>query len=203
MQYPIFRKLYDVQGAGSIAHSSGRHAYKAGYDLHRTYNNGVQSDYVRGLISFGVGYGRSSIDNFLAGTPTSYTLTIGNPERNFRVWDAALFAQDDIRLRSNLTLNLGLRLESLTEWKEKDGLTHFGYGDDLFKPAPRVGAVWDINGTGQWVARGAYGLLLPAVAAVPGAADQDHHPAPHQRAASRRKPRTERRSDPVGAGGEE
>ena len=163
VQYPIFRKLYDVQGAGSIAHSSGRHAYKAGYDLHRTYNNGVQSDYVRGLISFGVGYGRSSIDNFLAGTPTSYTLTIGNPERNFRVWDAALFAQDDIRLRSNLTLNLGLRLESLTEWKEKDGLTHFGYGDDLFKPAPRVGAVWDINGTGQWVARGAYGLSYDRV----------------------------------------
>lgn len=162
-QYPIFRKLYDVQAAGSLAHSRGRHAYKAGYDLHRTFNNGVQSDNVRGTINFGVGYGRSSIDNFLAGTPTSYTLTIGNPERNCRVWDFALFVQDDIRLARTVTLNLGLRVESLTEWKEKDGLTKFGYGDDLFNPAPRVGAVWDVRGDGVWVARGAYGLSYDRV----------------------------------------
>lgn len=158
LQFPIFRKLYDVQGAGSLTHNRGRHAFKIGYDIHRTFNNGVQSDNVRGLVSFGVGYGRSSIENFLAGTPTSYTLTIGDPERNFRVWDLGLFAQDDIRLGDNLTLNLGIRLESLTEWKEKNGLTDFGYSDDWLNPAPRVGAAWDVQGNGVWVVRGAYGL---------------------------------------------
>ena len=163
VQYPISRKLYDVQAAGSVAHSRGSHAFKAGYDVHRTYNNGLQSDNVRGTISFGVGYGRSGIENLLAGTPTSYTLTIGDPQRNFRVWDYALFAQDDIRLRHNLTLNLGLRLESLTEWKEKNGLTNFAYDSDLFNPAPRAGAVWDVRGDGTWVARGAYGLSFDRV----------------------------------------
>jgi len=163
VQYPISRQLYDVQGAGSIAHSRGRHAFKAGYDVHRTFNDGVQSDNVRRTISFGVGYGRSGIENFLAGTPTSYTVTIGDPQRNFRVWDFALFAQDDVRLRSNLTLNLGLRLESLTEWKEKNGLTNFGYGNDLLNPAPRVGAAWDVAGDGMWVVRGAYGLSFDRV----------------------------------------
>jgi outer membrane receptor protein involved in Fe transport len=163
VQYPISRKLYDLQAAGSVAHSRGRHALKAGYDLHRMYNNGVQSDNVRGFITFAAGYGRSPIENFLAGTPTSYTVTIGDPTRNFRVWDYAVFAQDDIRLRPNLTLNLGLRLESMTEWKEKDGLTDFGYGDDLFNPAPRVGVVWDVTGNGNWVARGAYGLSFDRV----------------------------------------
>jgi hypothetical protein len=163
VQYPISRKLYDVQGAGSIAHSRGRHAFKAGYDLHRTFNNGLQSDNVRGTVAFGAGYGRSSIDNFLAGTPTSYTLTIGDPTRNFRVWDLALFAQDDIRLQQNVTLNLGIRFESLTEWKEKDGLTNFGYPNDLFNPAPRVGAAWDVAGNGAWVVRGAYGLSFDRV----------------------------------------
>src|SRR5712692_6450369 len=150
VQYPIFRKLYDVQGAGSIVHSRGRHAFKTGYHVHRTYNNGVQSDNVRETISFGAGYGRSSIENFLAGTPTSYTLAIGNPERNFRVWDLSVFAQDDVRLAHNLTLNLGVRFESLTEWKEKDALTTFGYGDQWFKPAPRAGAAWDLKGDGSW-----------------------------------------------------
>lgn len=163
VQFPISRKLYDVQSAGSIAHSRGRHAFKAGYDVHRTFNNGLQSDNARGTISFGVGYGRSGIENFLAGTPTSYAVTIGDPRRNFRVWDFALFAQDDIRLRSNLTLNLGLRFESMTEWKEKDGLTDFGYRDDLFNPAARVGAVWDVTGDGAWVVRGAYGLSFDRV----------------------------------------
>jgi hypothetical protein len=163
VQYPIFRKLYDLQAAGSVAHSQGSHAYKIGYDLHRTFNNGVQSDYVRGVVSFGALYGRTPIQNFLAGTPTSYTLTSGNPERNFRGWDFAFFAQDDVRLRSNLTLNVGLRLESLTEWREKDGLTNFGYANDLFKPAPRVGASWDVNGNGIWVIRGAYGLSYDRV----------------------------------------
>jgi hypothetical protein len=163
VQYPIDRKLYDIQAAGSVTYSRGRHAYKVGYDLHRTFNNGVQSDNVRGTITFGAGYGRSSIENFLGGTPTQYTLAIGNAERNFRVWDLALFAQDDIRLRHNLTLNLGLRFESLTEWKEKDGLTDFGYGDDWFKPAPRVGAVWDVQDNGVWVLRGAYGLSYDRV----------------------------------------
>jgi hypothetical protein len=163
VQYPIARKLYDLQGVGSITHSRGRHALKAGYDVHRTYNNGVQSDNVRGTVAFGVGYGRSAIENLLAGTPTSYTVTTGDAERNFRVWDFGLFVQDDIRLRSNLTLNLGLRFESMTEWREKDGLTDFGYGDDLFNPAPRVGAAWDIGGDGIWVVRGAYGLSFDRV----------------------------------------
>lgn len=163
VQFPIFRKLYDLQAAGSVAHSRGRHAYKAGYDVHRTFNNGIQSDNVRGTASFGVGYGRNSIENFLAGTPTAYTLTIGNPERNFRVWDFALFAQDDIRLRHNVTLNLGIRFESLTEWKEKKGLTNFAYRNDLFNPAPRVGAVWDVGGDGGWIVRGAYGLSYDRV----------------------------------------
>jgi hypothetical protein len=163
VQYPIDRQLYDFQAAGSVAHTRGRHGFKAGYDIHRTHNNALQSDNVRGTISFGVGYGRTGIDNFLAGTPTSYTVTIGDPRRNFSVWDVAVFAQDDIRLRSNLTLNLGVRVEGMTEWKERDGLTDFGYRDDLFNVAPRLGAAWDVSGNGTWVLRGAYGLSFDRV----------------------------------------
>ncbi len=161
-QYPIYRYLHDVQTAGSVSWVRGRHAVKGGYDVHRTYNDGIQSDYVRGLINFGTGYGRTGIQNLLAGTPTSYQLTIGDVNRNFRNWDFAFYVQDDIRLK-RLTLNLGLRNESVTEWKEKDGKTNFGYGSSLANPAPRVGAAWDATGSGKWVVRGAYGLSYDRV----------------------------------------
>lgn len=157
-QFPILRKLYDYQGVGSIAHTRGRHSLKGGYDLHRTFNNGVQSDHVRGTIGFATGYGRSPIENLLAGTPTSYNVTVGDPDRNFRYWDLGLFVQDDYRIRDNLTLNLGFRNEAVTAWRERDGLTDFGYDADWFNPAPRAGFAYDVTGTGTWVVRGAYGL---------------------------------------------
>jgi hypothetical protein len=162
-QYPIFRKLYDIQGIGSVTHTRGRHAIKTGYDVHRTFNNGVQSDNVRGLINFGSGYSRTGIENFLAGTPTSYTLTVGDVDRNFRYWDFSLFVQDDFKLLDNLTLNLGLRNESVTAWKEKDHKTDFGYTSSLVNPSPRVGFAYDVAGNGQWVVRGAYGLSYDRV----------------------------------------
>ncbi|MPY87213.1 MAG: hypothetical protein GEU99_04765 [Luteitalea sp.] len=162
-QFPIFRKLYDYQGNGSLTWTKGRHAVKAGYDLHRTFNNGIQSDNVRGLITFGNGYGRSGIENFLAGTPTQYVATIGDVERNFRYWDVAFYVQDDWRIRDNVTLNLGLRNESVTDWSEQDGKTDFGYSASLLNLAPRVGIAWDVTGDSRWVVRGAYGLSYDRV----------------------------------------
>jgi outer membrane receptor protein involved in Fe transport len=158
VQWPIFRKLHDWQAIGSLSYTRGRHAFKVGYDLHRTFNNGVQSDHARGTISFGTGYGRTGIQNFLAGTPTSYTITLGSVDRNFRYWDLGFYVQDDYRVRDGLTLNLGLRNESVTDWVERDNLTDFGYDADPLNLAPRAGAAWDITGTGRWVLRGAYGL---------------------------------------------
>src|SRR5262249_12958450 len=52
---------------------------------------------------------------------------------------------------------------SLTEWKEKNDLTNFGYRNDVLNPAPRAGAVWDVGGDGTWIVRGAYGLSFDRV----------------------------------------
>lgn len=162
-QYPIYRKLHDIQAIGSLTWVRGRHSVKGGYDVHRTLNNGIQSDAVRGLISFGTGYGRTGIQNFLAGTPTSYTVTVGDVERNFRYWDFAFYVQDDWRITDNVTLNVGLRNESVTEWVERDDKTDFGYDSSLLNLAPRVGAAWDLFSDGRWIVRGAYGLSYDRV----------------------------------------
>jgi Carboxypeptidase regulatory-like domain/TonB-dependent Receptor Plug Domain/TonB dependent receptor len=46
---------------------------------------------------------------------------LGFPQRNFKVWDRWAFAQDNVRLTQNLTVNLGLRYEKIGEFYDSLG----------------------------------------------------------------------------------
>jgi hypothetical protein len=81
----------------------------------------------------------------------SYTQSYGNA--NYRVDDTlwALFVQDDYRVRSDLTLNLGLRYERQT-------LT-----DSTKDFVPRVGFAYNFKGEGKTVIRGGFGIYYSQI----------------------------------------
>ena len=76
----------------------------------------------------------------------SYSQSYGNA--TYTVDDTlwAVFAQDDFHLRSNLTLNLGLRYEQQT------------FTDARKDFAPRVGFAYKVAGSGKTAVRGGFGI---------------------------------------------
>ncbi len=81
----------------------------------------------------------------------SYTQSYGNA--NYTVDDViwSVFAQDDFRIRKNLTLNLGLRYERQTF---TDARKNFG---------PRVGFSYDPLGDGKTVIRSGFGIYFSQI----------------------------------------
>ena len=90
-----------------------------------------------------------------------------------KAWFMAAFAQDDWKVTSRLTLNLGLRydvnaMSNNCCWDKNRTyqiLKEIGhpYGalpkTDTNNVAPRVGVAWDVNGDGKNVVRGSFGLF--------------------------------------------
>ncbi len=86
-------------------------------------------------------------------------------------WD--FYAQDDWRVRPNLTLNLGLRYDYNTVWSEQHNRQrNFDFATQSFLPAsqpayhaprtdwaPRVGFAWDPTGKGKTVIHGYGGIF--------------------------------------------
>lgn len=59
--------------------------------------------------------------DFLLGFPQQASVQFGEDRSRFRSRSMSLFAQDDWRLRSNLTMNLGLRYEYVAPFTEENG----------------------------------------------------------------------------------
>ncbi len=151
-------RINDALTRGGAQQAGGRKA--------RSMNLMSDLDYVRGIHSFRTGidvnagwyrsdeftnylgtYTFESVDAFLGGVPRSYTRRIGNPNLSYRNILGAVYIQDDIRIRKNLTLSPGLRYELQTHL------------EDFNNFAPRFGANWAPFKSGRTTLRASAGIF--------------------------------------------
>ncbi|MGH9779101.1 MAG: TonB-dependent receptor domain-containing protein, partial [Candidatus Acidiferrales bacterium] len=102
---PQGRLLYNFQWSDNLSVVRGRHTIKAGLEFRRNRTTAPFLPNVNGSFVFGTDAG------FATNTPTSTNFTEGPFALQPFETDQFYYVQDDIRLRPNFTLNLGLRYE--------------------------------------------------------------------------------------------
>ena len=145
---PTRRQNTLFQAVNNLSHRAGAHALRAGVDF--LYND----DTITFLRSFRGAYTFSSLANFLTGNYNGYAQTFGNPVVTQKNPNVGIYAQDEWRAGSRLTLNAGLRydlqfLESINT--------------DTNNVSPRFGFAWAPTASQDFLVRGGVGVFFDRV----------------------------------------
>ena len=122
---PLVKINNNYQFTDTVMVTRGKHSIRFGGEIVRREINTFDCPNPLGSFSFngqftnrGIGVSTSGTGNamaeFLLGAPGSVTYTIMNGLTGDRRTELGFFAQDDIRLTSRLTINLGLRYDLYT-----------------------------------------------------------------------------------------
>lgn len=164
------RNLFTATDQVSLAR--GIHLLSSGAWLQplQANDNMVQDQY--GQASF------SNLQNFLKGTVSTFTYAPAYTPLSWRSLEGAFYAQDAVRLRPNLEVQLGFRAEFTNGWNEARGrasnyvfdssgamLTQpvigpsvFSENNAKFLPAPRLGIAWSPPGSKKTVVHAGFGI---------------------------------------------
>jgi len=114
-----------LEAIDNLSWSRGRHFMKFGFDFIRDiYGGNNLGALVYGEYDFSGTYTGTGYADFLLGIPQTTELQVPPPNRHIRgnVW--AMFAQDQFKVTSSLTLNLGLRWEIEPPYTDGHGLVY-------------------------------------------------------------------------------
>ena len=153
---PIDRRITRFRYAALYRRIEGNHTISVGGELDRIRNNGLESSSERGNYYFRSDFGRDAITNFRLGIASRYSGAIGDGYRAFRSFEQQFFAGDVWKVRSDFTLNYGLRYSPVTGPSEVNHMTPINFQCACANVAPMFGFAWKTPVAG--VVRAAYGL---------------------------------------------
>lgn len=161
----------------TLTKTLGRHNIKVGGQADHYSIDNYQPNGVVGSFSFHHQATGNSFADFLFGVMGNSSLQVQNAFVSSRAWSYSFFVQDDFKMTSKLTFNLGLRYQYDQSFRE------IHHGDAFFNPftaqweqfgvnapdttldpsklqfEPRIGLAW--NPTGGFVVRAGYGIMHP------------------------------------------
>lgn len=131
---PVLRRDQEASVSEAFTVIKNRHNLSVGGEYRRVQLNSRTDQNARGTFSFS-GLATSGLDSrnqplpftgfdfadFLLGLPHSSSVRFGSANTYFRGTSYSAFAQDDWRVRSNLTVNFGVRYEFSSPLREKFG----------------------------------------------------------------------------------
>jgi hypothetical protein len=188
-QYDVTQKTFQL--SDSVTWLKGRHNFKFGGTVLRRDMQAIRTNVGKGFyfyrdgLGYDTGYTGYEVSDMLIGK-TNFTATgvPGYAPRTTVSWENSVFAQDDFRVNSKLTLNLGLRYDVFTPYYEKDdqlgnfnptfdsagnitggtiiqagknGASRSTVDTDWNNIGPRVGFAYQIDA--KTVLRGGYGIF--------------------------------------------
>ena len=166
---PLHNRDVTFIASDSFSSLRGNHGLKIGGEFRRFVNNNEQSD--PGSFNF------PSVAAFLAGAGNSFSILSGNRSNHVAQSALGLFVQDAYKVRTNLTLDVGLRYEWNVTPTERDNrfvvfdpstssLLRIGVDRDapVYRQnnrnfEPRAGWAW-VTGGGGTVLRGGYAVTV-------------------------------------------
>jgi hypothetical protein len=157
------------QGGDDVLFTHGIHSMKLGVLVERMQDNQLSLPAVNGRFRF------DSLSNFLTNRPLVFqgAGSLNVPDVGLRQTLFGSYVQDDVRLKKDLTVNLGLRYEMATVPTESqnrisnlrnltDAVPHVGapfFMNPTFRNfEPRVGFAWNPRG-GKTLVRGGFGIF--------------------------------------------
>ncbi len=196
---PNLRRDLTLAFSEGLTHVHGKHNLSFGGDFRRLHHDVRTDQNARGTFTFS-GLRTSGFDargnplpgtgfdfaDFLLGLPQSGSVRYGSSDNAFRAHSYSLYGQNDWRLLPNFSVNLGLRYEYLSPFREQRGqmanldiapgftgvavVTPGQQGpysgqfpDTLIEPdrnnlSPRIGLAWKPSPRRPLTVRGAYGI---------------------------------------------
>lgn len=140
---------HQAEGSDVLSFTHGRQIVKLGADALYSSSGGNSQEF-GGPFVLGQFVVKPGIDFPISALTLSdvqqFTQGFGNAFYRVTEWEWAAFAEDDVKLRPDLTLNLGLRYDLQTF---TDGRHNF---------SPRVGIAYNLLGNSKTVLRASYGI---------------------------------------------